>query len=154
MNTKGFQITEGRGYKMTLDNGVTISVQFGPSNYCDHYNTDFGNDPRKTSYEAGDAGSSTAEVAAWYEDGTWIPLRMWDDVLGYQTASDVAALIGKLSKLPRDGYVQLKETKKLLKRLEESNPLEDLEGPASAMIAWEGRIKEAAELIRRLLIPV
>ena len=32
-----FKITEGKGFHITFANGYTVSVQFGPDNYCDHY---------------------------------------------------------------------------------------------------------------------
>lgn len=33
----GFRITGGRGFHITFENDVTVSVQFGPGNYCEHY---------------------------------------------------------------------------------------------------------------------
>ena len=35
--TKAFRITRGRGFKMKFPNGYTVSVQFGPMNYCENY---------------------------------------------------------------------------------------------------------------------
>ena len=32
-----FSITGNRGFHMTFENGYTVSVQFGPGNYCDNY---------------------------------------------------------------------------------------------------------------------
>lgn len=34
---RGFKITSGKGFHITFDNGYTVSVQFGPYSYCDHY---------------------------------------------------------------------------------------------------------------------
>ena len=124
MDEKAFRITEGRGFKMTFDNGVTISVQFGPYNYCDHYHTDFGDDPRKAQQECGASGSYTAEVGAWYNDGTWIPLGGADDVVGYQYVNDVLSIMNKLSKLPRNGYVELKKIKTTIQELKNSDNYE------------------------------
>jgi len=33
---KAFAITEGKGFHITFDNGVTVSVQFGYGDYCDN----------------------------------------------------------------------------------------------------------------------
>ena len=59
-----------RGWQMTFANGCTISVQFGRGNYSD-------------------AGSTTAEVAAWMPDGAWIALQPHDDVVGWCTPDQV-----------------------------------------------------------------
>jgi len=32
-----FSISGNRGFQMTFENGYTVSVQFGPGNYCDNY---------------------------------------------------------------------------------------------------------------------
>lgn len=32
-----FRITRGKGFHVSFPNGYTVSVQFGPGNYCDHY---------------------------------------------------------------------------------------------------------------------
>ena len=31
-----FSISGNRGFQMTFENGYTVSVQFGPGNYCDN----------------------------------------------------------------------------------------------------------------------
>ena len=67
------------GFSITFDNGYTISVQFGKANYSN--------------------GSTTAEVAAWSKDGTWYKLGANDNVIGWQTADEVADLIQKVKNL-------------------------------------------------------
>ena len=32
-----FAITDGKGFQITFDNGVLVSVQFGSTNYCENY---------------------------------------------------------------------------------------------------------------------
>lgn len=85
-----FVSTMRKGFQMTFENGLTVSVQWGAGNYCDnHYNMDFlyGKDMR----------SNTAEVAVMQgdrflnannfmnpEDADWC-----DDVVGYLSPEQV-----------------------------------------------------------------
>ena len=62
----GFYITHGHGFHIVFENGYTVSVQFGPGNYCDHYDREIGFE----STVCGKEGSSTAECAVWHEGGT------------------------------------------------------------------------------------
>lgn len=56
---KKFNSTLRKGFNMTFENGLTISVQWGAGNYCDnHDNGDF---TCRT-----DARSDTAEIAVLY----------------------------------------------------------------------------------------
>lgn len=32
-----FKITDGKGFQVTFENGITVSVQFGYGNYCENY---------------------------------------------------------------------------------------------------------------------
>jgi len=61
-----FRITGSKGFHITFENGYTVSVQFGPGNYCDNYNTEI------SSVQAGERGSETAECAVWAKDGKMI----------------------------------------------------------------------------------
>ena len=67
------------GYSMKFENGYTISVQFSEMNYSD--------------------GKTTAEVAAWGEDGDWYQLVDGNDVIGWQSTDDVAKWMDKVSNL-------------------------------------------------------
>ncbi len=90
MKDKAFKTMVERGYnegfQMTFENGCTISVQFGKHTYSD-------------------AGETTAEVAAWDNQGNWlmfdgdkwIEIEEMTDIIPHQTASDVAKLIYTLS---------------------------------------------------------
>jgi len=78
-NNSKLSITGGKGFAITTDNGVTVSVQFGSGNYCDN--------------RTGLSTSENAEVAVWFADGKW---HNWgsDDVVGYVPANEVSRLIG------------------------------------------------------------
>lgn len=81
------------GFQMTFSNGCTISVMFGKYTFSDH-------------------GETTAEVAAWNNDGNWmlfqednLPSLQWiilpentSEVMPRQTTDEVANLIYTLSK--------------------------------------------------------
>jgi hypothetical protein len=76
-----FKITEGKGFQITFANGYTVSVQWGPGNYCDNYTANF-----HQSEICGAKGSSTAETWAWKPDGT----PLWSDVRAYRSPDEVA----------------------------------------------------------------
>ncbi len=85
----GFRITGKKGFHITFENGWTVSVQFGPGNYCDNYDMSIRDDDEL----AGKQGSSTAEVAAWGPDGKMID-RDWGDTVGNrQTPAQVLDLL-------------------------------------------------------------
>jgi hypothetical protein len=91
---KAFAVTGGKGVHLTFSNGYSISIQWGPGNYCDHYHKPF---DRMSSEACGSDGSDTAEVAV-FKDGNWVnpPIPEWetgDDVCGWRNADDVAAII-------------------------------------------------------------
>ena len=77
------------------ENGITISVQFGTSNYCDRRNM-------ATSYRGDmDAAtpiveSTTAEIAIWDENGKWFDFGS-DTVKGWVDVNEVAEWIYKCS---------------------------------------------------------
>jgi hypothetical protein len=96
-----FRITYNKGFYLTFANGITISVQWGHSNYCDN---------RDVSYKAlvaTEAGhpvpeSKTAEIAIWDKKRRWITKKanralrrpaINDDVIGYLSPEEVARFI-------------------------------------------------------------
>ena len=88
-----FKITRGKGFHVKFANGYTVSVQFGPGNYCDHYNTPIGQEEGERL--AGE-GSVTAELAVWGPDGEFIdgtPLGIIGGVTGYSSAKDMLRLM-------------------------------------------------------------
>lgn len=91
---RGFAITGGKGFHLTFANRWTVSVQFGPGNYCDNYDLNISDDDVK----AGRDGSTTAEVACWPEGGELASMGS-DTVAGHQTPDQVARLIGVVAGL-------------------------------------------------------
>lgn len=114
VETKAMRIVEGKGVQLDLPNGVTVSIQFGPSNYAD-------DDARRQSWDAPKKamaadepwGSDLAECAA-YVTGTnlsWVavpgftgPLDddddgFWDDVVGYLDVQGVLDFINLASQV-------------------------------------------------------
>jgi len=90
----GFTICGGKGFHLTFANRWTVSVQFGPGNYCDNYDLNIRTDDVK----AGKDGSTTAEVACWSDNGELAYLGS-DSVAGHQTPDQVARLIAVVSGL-------------------------------------------------------
>lgn len=92
MNSKlpGFYITGGKGFHITFQNRYTVSVQFGPGNYCDNYDRNIGRDE----VTAGREGSTTAECAVWAENGELIDYEGWGScVSNRSTPADVLKLL-------------------------------------------------------------
>ena len=87
----GFRICGNKGFHITFENGWTVSVQFGPGNYCDNYDLQMGEDEIK----AGKQGSSTAECAIIDPKGNLFPYPDWggDTVSNRSTPKDVAKFI-------------------------------------------------------------
>ena len=110
MNDRDFRIMGGKGFALDMPNVVTVSVQWGPGNYCDRNNAEF-DAPGKTA-TAGEAwGSNLAECAAYVTGSNlaWIAVPEYtgggrdrcggDDVCGYLNVSQVLDFINLASKL-------------------------------------------------------
>ena len=67
-----------KGFKITFNNGNTVSVQFGSGTYSDD-------------------GQTTAEVGAWGPDGEWIKLGKYDDVKGHCTPEEVLEIMNQIA---------------------------------------------------------
>jgi len=110
MKNKAFKTTVELGYhdgfQMTFENGCTISVQFSKHTYSDEGQTTaevaaWDNQGNWLMFD----GEKTAEVAAWDNQGNWLMFdgEKWSeveegsDVLARQTAGEVAKLIYTLS---------------------------------------------------------
>jgi hypothetical protein len=98
-NAIGFRITGGKGFHMTFANGYTVSVQWGPGNYCDNYNE------RISQVKCAETGSSTAECAVWGPNGNMIEYGEWENTVSNRsTPADVLALLNwAASQRPADG---------------------------------------------------
>ena len=94
--TNGFKNTP-MGFAMTFENGYTISVQWGPGNYCATRNNEEFIKQNPFTGEHRTYESHTAEIAAWGPDGEWLHLSEHDDVIGWLTADKVAKYIAVLS---------------------------------------------------------
>lgn len=87
-----FYITIKKGFHITFENGYNVSVQFGPANYCDHYNRNIGIDEE----DCGKEGSGTAECAVWKgksRDMIEHPLFSGNTVGGYMSPAQVLELL-------------------------------------------------------------
>lgn len=89
-----FKITMGKGFHMTFDNGLTISVQFGFGNYCENRNK-FDLINSKVDIQCEDC-----EIAVWDKHGDFITNLFidchGDDVRGYLSTDQVADIIHKV----------------------------------------------------------
>lgn len=83
-----FRITDSKGFQVTFDNGVMLSVQFGPGNYTDAEIREKAFDaPRRAHHWE----AKTAEVAVILPNGDFcdLPLEHSDgQVAGWQTVED------------------------------------------------------------------
>lgn len=103
----GFAIVRNQGFHIKFQNGVTVSVQFGPYSYCgkniQHEQLD-----ATAIYHANEwYNSRDAEIALWARKGDWLTkkaameiegLELHDDVIGYVTPERVAKYIEWASK--------------------------------------------------------
>lgn len=94
-----FRITRTSGFQITFDNGYTVSVQFGPGNYCD-------NRSLSLSWPAGGGEPVecvNAEVAVFAADGEWYrPAcfgEMNEDVQGWVRPDQIPALLTEVAAL-------------------------------------------------------
>lgn len=91
INPEGFTITGGKGFHMTFANGWSVSVQFGPSNYCEH--------KHDRSFRSIPDGhhSMDAEVAVLRPDGKMARLGTGGTVQGWLSPDRVARLLTAVS---------------------------------------------------------
>jgi len=91
------------GFHFTFPNGWLISVQWGPGNYCtSRQNEAYGKvSPFDGQYH--EFESNTAEVAIFHPDhNRMYPMAEHDDVVGWQTATDVVQWMLFASRLDED----------------------------------------------------
>jgi hypothetical protein len=72
-------ITQGKGFRLKFENGLTISVQFGKESYCSQKGQ-----PQQSLQESEDA-----EIAIWDMSEKWFSFGH-DNVEGYVSADEVA----------------------------------------------------------------
>ena len=105
-----FKSTERKGFHITFENGLTVSVQWGAGNYCDnHSNFDFSHTK--------DMESKTAEVAVRCNE-RWLNANDFtgegvdyscDDVVGWLTPEQVVDLLVRVKEYPADKIADIPE---------------------------------------------
>jgi hypothetical protein len=88
--------TSNKGFQMIFANGNTVSVQWGPMNYCEPTDDRGRNAPFDAPANTNCWGAKSAEVAAWNSDGEWHNFG-GDQVKGWLTAEEVAEFISFVS---------------------------------------------------------
>ena len=89
-----FKINANKGFTMTFANGWSISVQFGPGNYGDNQNDEFGSQWNHEHCYT----SHTAEIAIIKPGVKGGLIKIWDDMIeGWCSTNDVAELIQAVS---------------------------------------------------------
>lgn len=86
-----FTITDNKGVRITFENGWTISIQWGPGNYCDNHDSNFGAQRGADMWQ-----STTAETAIISPNDEFVKYDD-DEVQGYRTPAQIAALIAFVS---------------------------------------------------------
>ena len=93
---RGFAINRGVGFSIKFNNGVVVSVQFGPHHYCSNQGKDVLNDNHsKHGIEVDRYTCDNAEVAIFNDKG-WLTKEFKysdDDVLSHQSAASVLAAL-------------------------------------------------------------
>lgn len=89
-----FNITCKRGFQVTFENGWTVSVQWGPGNYCERQYDNFDAPEKAVRWT-----SNTAEIAAWDANNEWHDFG-GDTVEGYVKPDDVLAFMKRIAKKP------------------------------------------------------
>jgi hypothetical protein len=99
-----FYACQNKGFQMTFANGWTVSVQWGPGNYCDCFSTSI-DAPMKATNEIWK--SETAEIAAWHNRSEeWVNFGS-DTVKGHLTADEVMIVLQTISTRGPDASVKL-----------------------------------------------
>lgn len=84
--------TLNKGFQLTFDNGLSISVQFGAGNYCSNRQS---STKYKSELQQDTTSSNNAEIAIWNEEGKWFNFG-YDTVKGWVSADEVAIWIDKV----------------------------------------------------------
>ena len=101
----GFGISQGKGFHVTFENGWTVSVQFGPHNYCSN-RSEIAGDYHEPVKRDGIAywesqRSNNAEIAAWDANGAWYVFNPEDEfsetVKGWVSPDEVLAFMNEIA---------------------------------------------------------
>lgn len=88
-----FTATQNKGFSMTFENGLTVSVQWGTGNYCEKRSFSA---PYNGEMENQIWSSENAEIAIWDRNNAWYDFGS-DQVKGWVTTDEVAEWIYKVS---------------------------------------------------------
>ena len=109
-----FKSTDRKGFHITFENGLTVSVQWGGGNYCENrYNADFS--------LTKDMESKNAEVAVWSDECFLNANNFTSDedadscdcVVGWLTPEQVVDLLARVKNYPADKIDELKRTDRM-----------------------------------------
>lgn len=95
-NDKSFEICKNSGFRMTFENGWTISVQWGWGNYCENQVI-----PKGKTFNDPIPASITAEIAIFDDCENWfVPPNAGMDswVWGHILPDDVAVIMNEVRK--------------------------------------------------------
>jgi len=95
------RITGGRGFHLSFDNGVTISVQIGGGNYSDNYDFPISQSDQDEPLPP----SNRAEIAIWDGSDNWANLNgtnagYRNEVAGYVPVDDVLDIVAIVRAIP------------------------------------------------------
>ena len=99
-----FEATTNKGFRMTFDNGFTISVQWGTVNYCERKNFDDGSDPQKERIWE----SVNAEVAVFDKEDGMLGIGDNDQVIGWLSTDQVTKVISIVQSSKTREEIELK----------------------------------------------
>ena len=85
-----FEATTNKGFRMTFDNGFSISVQWGSMNYCERRNY---SDDYKGEMKENYIKSTDAEIAVFDSERGMLAIGDDDSVIGWLSPNEVAKVI-------------------------------------------------------------
>lgn len=93
-----FRITNGKGFHITFANGYTLSVQFGPGDYCNNRNAacNPGEHFTQARDRCGRDGCADAEVAVFDPNDHFVQLGKYNKVIGGVSPARVAEIIATI----------------------------------------------------------
>ena len=144
MSDRDIRICDNKGFHLDLPNGVTVSVQLGPGNYCDSDVSNAGfNAPREAMDGDKQWGSNTAECAAYVtgSDLSWVAVpgftgpigeddsdTFYDDVVGFLDVQGVLDFINLASQVGAESNPNSLGNR-MMKELEDSVPSDQFPHP-------------------------
>ena len=100
-----FQATTNKGFRMTFDNGFSISVQWGSMNYCERRNY---SDEYKSELKEDFIKSADAEIAVIDSEGGLLAIGEHDTVIGWLSPNKVAKVIAIVSSSTTENEIEIK----------------------------------------------